>query len=60
MSRVLQRHGWTLDHIRGSHHVFRKPGVTYTVPVPVHGNRTLKKGIQHNIMKRAALTEADL
>jgi predicted RNA binding protein YcfA (HicA-like mRNA interferase family) len=30
------------------------------VVVPVHGNKTLKKGTQHDIMKNAGLTDADL
>lgn len=31
-----------------------------TVIVPVHGNRDLKPGTQHGILKDAGLTEADL
>jgi len=30
------------------------------VTVPVHGNRTLKTGLQKSIMKDAGLTEDDL
>jgi predicted RNA binding protein YcfA (HicA-like mRNA interferase family) len=59
MCRVLKRHGWTLTRIRSSHHRYQKPGRP-PVTVPVHGNKTLKAGTQHEIMKHAGLTDADL
>ncbi len=49
--RLVQKHGWTLIRIRGSHHVFQKPdGSTYSIPVH-HGKvkpyyfRKIKKQI---------------
>lgn len=60
MCRVLERHGWSLVRIKGSHYAFRKPDSAKTIVVPVHGNRDLKPGTQHGILKDAGLTEADL
>ncbi|MFM9963731.1 MAG: type II toxin-antitoxin system HicA family toxin [Planctomycetaceae bacterium] len=60
MCRVLGQHGWSLVRIKGSHHAFRKPDSSMTIVVPVHGNRDLKPGTQHSIMKDAELTDADL
>ena len=59
MCRALERQGWHLDRIRGSHHVYKNASGSL-VSVPVHGNRTLKPGTQRGIMKDAGLTEADL
>jgi predicted RNA binding protein YcfA (HicA-like mRNA interferase family) len=33
--RKLEEHGWTLDRISGSHHVFRKEGER-PISIPVH------------------------
>ena len=57
-ARVLERHGWQLLRVRGSHHLYGKG--TQRIVVPVHGNRTLKIGMQRDLMKSAGLTEADL
>lgn len=33
----LEKNGWKLDRIRGSHHVFTHEGAERSVVVPVHG-----------------------
>lgn len=60
MCRILKKHGWALIRIKSGHHAFRKTGNPNTVVVPVHANKDLKPGTQHDIMKEAGLTEADL
>ena len=60
MCRVLERLGWTLVRIRGSHYIYKQPGNPVLINVPVHGNRTLKPGTQHGIMRDAGLTDQDL
>jgi predicted RNA binding protein YcfA (HicA-like mRNA interferase family) len=58
--RVLRRHGWKLDHIsKSSHHIYKKVGMP-VLSVPVHAGRTLGKGLQAALMKKAGLTDADL
>jgi predicted RNA binding protein YcfA (HicA-like mRNA interferase family) len=37
---MLEAYGWTLDRVRGSHHIYRKEGAA-PFPIPVHG-RTVK------------------
>lgn len=49
MLRFLQRQGFNVTHIRGSHHHLEK-GSRQTV-VPVHGNRSLKKGTFQGILR---------
>ena len=51
MLRLLTKQGWRLIDIKGSHHKMAKDGKT--VVVPVHGNRSLPKGTEHSILKRA-------
>jgi len=60
MCRILEKHDWVLLRIRGSHHAFVKDGNPNTVIVPVHGNKDLKRGTQHGIMKDAGLEDSDL
>lgn len=37
--RALEQHGWTLDRISGSHHVFTKEGEPRHITIPVHKGR---------------------
>jgi predicted RNA binding protein YcfA (HicA-like mRNA interferase family) len=59
MCRALERKGWRLHHIKGSHHVYKAPSGPGTISVPVHGNQTLKPGTQRGMMRAAGLTEDD-
>lgn len=58
--KVLEAHGWSLDRINGSHHVYEKEGSFALPTVPVHGNTDLKPGLLASLLKQAGLTEADL
>jgi predicted RNA binding protein YcfA (HicA-like mRNA interferase family) len=60
LCKVLERHGWVFQRIKGSHHIYARDGRADIISVPVHGNKTLKTGMQRAIMKQAGLTEADL
>lgn len=57
--RVLEREGWQLDRVRGSHHVFRHPGQRHRVVVPVHG-RELRPGTLRSILDGAGISRDDL
>jgi predicted RNA binding protein YcfA (HicA-like mRNA interferase family) len=56
---ALQRGGFKLSHVRGSHHYLRKPDATGLVVVPVHGNRTLPIGTLRSIVRQSGLVEDD-
>ena len=58
--KILERHGWTLDLVNGSHFIDKRPGVRALISVPVHGNEFLGTGLQRKFMKNAGLSEADL
>ncbi len=49
---ILQKEGWELERVNGSHHIMRKKGKS--VSVPVH-NKDLKKGTLHNLLKETGL-----
>jgi predicted RNA binding protein YcfA (HicA-like mRNA interferase family) len=53
---ALQRGGFEITHIRGSHHYLRKPDTGPIVPVPVHGSRDLPLGTLRSILRLAGLT----
>jgi predicted RNA binding protein YcfA (HicA-like mRNA interferase family) len=46
-ARVLERDGWNLLRISGSHHVYGKSGSVVRLSVPIHGNKPLKTGLLH-------------
>ncbi|MBN9305030.1 MAG: hypothetical protein BGO82_10010 [Devosia sp. 67-54] len=55
--KALQRGGFTLRHIRGSHHVMIHPGPPgRMVSVPVHANRSLPAGTLLGILDEAGFT----
>ena len=60
MCKVLERHGWQLARIKGSHHIYKKKGEKAIITVPVHGNKDLRPGTQNDIMKTAGVTDDDL
>ena len=52
--KILKKHGWKLNRIKGSHHVFIKKGSDRPVVVPVHGNIDLGK-FADDILKKAGI-----
>lgn len=54
--RALERAGFVLVYIRGSHHYLRRPGAGQLVCVPVHGNRDLPLGTLRAILRQAGLS----
>lgn len=58
--KVLRSRGWYVKRTRGSHHILRHPEIRDAVPVPVHGNRPLKRGTLNNILKTAGLSREEL
>jgi predicted RNA binding protein YcfA (HicA-like mRNA interferase family) len=55
LCRILETNGWTLQRIKGSHHIFTKPGERKIISVPVHGNQNLKTGLASRIARDASL-----
>jgi predicted RNA binding protein YcfA (HicA-like mRNA interferase family) len=59
-ARILEKNGWKLARIRGSHHVYVKEGRIERISVPIHGNKPLKSGLLRHFLKVARLKIADL
>lgn len=54
--RLLEKDGWHLIRVKGSHHHFKHPEKENLITVPDHGrNDDLAKGTAHKIMKDAGL-----
>ena len=58
LCKTFERHGWILQHISGSHHIYTLSA--YPAILAVHGNRNLKTGTLRKLMKESNLTEQDL
>ncbi len=58
--KVLEREGWVLLRIKGSHHIYGKVGSIVKLSVPIHGNQPLRIGLLRHLLKMAGLEEKDL
>jgi predicted RNA binding protein YcfA (HicA-like mRNA interferase family) len=59
-AQILERNGWSLKRIKGSHHVYAKEGNPARISVPIHGRTPLKIGLMRHLMKLANIQENDL
>ena len=53
---VLNKKGFALDHVTGSHHVFYNPKTGRRSSVPVHKGKDLGKGITLATLKDADIS----
>jgi predicted RNA binding protein YcfA (HicA-like mRNA interferase family) len=60
LAKVVERHGWELLRIQGSHHVYGKMGSVVRLSIPIHANQPLKTGLLRHLLKMAGLRERDL
>ena len=57
--RVLEKKGFILDRVKGSHHIYFHPEIRRRVIVPFH-KRDLPKGTLHEILKQAGLSNEEV
>jgi len=57
---IVGEKGWQLGRIKGSHHVYTKPGNPARISVPIHGNKALKIGLLKHFMKISGIAESEL
>ena len=57
---LAQQKGWRLARVNGSHHIYVKDGRIERLVIPIHGNQSLKIGIQRGLMKIVPLSELEL
>ena len=58
--KLLERKGWILLRVNGSHHIYGKSGVTQRISVPIHGNKALKTGLLKHFLKVSGISEDEL
>jgi predicted RNA binding protein YcfA (HicA-like mRNA interferase family) len=56
-ARMVERHGWQLLRINGSHHIYGKPDSVTRLSIPIHGNRPLKVGLLQHLAKLAEIPD---
>lgn len=59
-TKLLERNGWILLRVNGSHHIYGKPGNIQRISVPIHGNKTLKTGLLKHFLKVSGISEDEL
>jgi predicted RNA binding protein YcfA (HicA-like mRNA interferase family) len=59
-ARAVERQGWKLLRIAGSHHIYGKDGSVVRLSIPIHGNKPLKFGLLRHLMKQAEIEESDI
>jgi len=57
---ILEKNGWKIARVKGSHHIYIKEGMIERISLPIHSNRPLKIRLLRHFLKVARLKEADL
>ena len=60
LAAALERHGWKLLRVHGSHHIYGKEGSIVRLSVPIHGNQPLKTGLMKHLLKLASISENEI
>ena len=60
LCKIVEKKGWVLKRINGSHHIYKKPGELNILVIPVHKNDDLKLGLLKSIMKITQVSENEL
>ena len=58
-ARIIERRGWQLLRVSGSHHIYGKTDSAIRLSVPIHGNQDLKRGLLRHLIKLAEIDEGD-
>jgi predicted RNA binding protein YcfA (HicA-like mRNA interferase family) len=59
-ARAVERQGWTLLRISGSHHIYGKQGSIVRLSIPIHANKPLKTGLLRHLLALAEMNERDI
>jgi predicted RNA binding protein YcfA (HicA-like mRNA interferase family) len=55
---AFTRAGFSLDRVKGSHHILVRDGHPFALSVPVHGKKPVAKGTLRGLIRDAGLTVA--
>jgi predicted RNA binding protein YcfA (HicA-like mRNA interferase family) len=59
-AHAVERRGWILLRVSGSHHIYGKSGSVVRLSVPIHGNKPLKRGLLRHLAKLADISDEEL
>ena len=61
-AKALEREGWELLRVQGSHHIYGKQGSIVRLSVPIHGGQcqSLETGLLKHLMKLAGIVEEEI
>lgn len=59
LGRVLEKCGFGLERIKGSHHFYHNPETKKSTIVPFHG-KDVPKGLLNEILKEAGISREEL
>ncbi|MEM3565241.1 MAG: type II toxin-antitoxin system HicA family toxin [Candidatus Jordarchaeaceae archaeon] len=57
--KILEKRGFVLDRVKGSHHIYYHPETRKRVVVPLH-KKDLPKGTLIEILKQAGISREEL
>ncbi|TIN67060.1 MAG: type II toxin-antitoxin system HicA family toxin [Mesorhizobium sp.] len=57
---AVERQGWKLLRIAGSHHIYGKQGSIVRLSIPIHANKPLKTGLLRHLLALAEMNERDI
>ena len=57
--RILEKHGFILDRVKGSHHIYFNPATKKRAVVPLH-KKDLPRGTLLEILKQAGIEREEL
>jgi predicted RNA binding protein YcfA (HicA-like mRNA interferase family) len=60
LARIVERRGWTLLRVSGSHHIYGKTGSIVRLSIPIHGNAVLKRGLLRHLLKLAEIEDYEV
>jgi predicted RNA binding protein YcfA (HicA-like mRNA interferase family) len=60
LARIIERRGWILLRVSGSHHIYGKAGSVVRLSIPIHGSKPLKTGLLRHLVKLAEISDDDL
>jgi predicted RNA binding protein YcfA (HicA-like mRNA interferase family) len=58
-AHIIERRGWTLLRVNGSHHIYGKRGSVVRLSIPIRGNKPLKTGLLRHLAKLAEISDED-
>jgi len=59
-AKILERRGWRLARVHGSHHIYVMPESNQIISVPIHGNKPLRPGILKHMLKLSKIPEDEI